>query len=331
MALFTKMNENLPICDKLVNALDESVKKNLAEGILLSGGLDTSILAYLTSKWMKPKAFTVAFQNTSAPDVNYARIIANQLGLKHLVHRFDKKELYGAIRVVIKVIESFDPIEVRNNVPIYIGLKKAKENGISTVMTGDGCDELFAGYDFLVGLEKDRLNLELHKIWEVMRFFSVHLAKTLEIEVKLPYMDPEFKRFAMDIAPDLKVRSENGRTWGKWILRKAFEGLLPREIVWRAKTPIDLGSGTVMLPKFFNSIIPDIEFQEKRNKYIKEDRVFIKDKEQLFYYEIYRSEIGVPHPTELSGKICPWCNSSVPIKSPYCRICGASLCFELGL
>lgn len=319
-------NKNLSdLCDKLVKVLDVSVEKNLAEGILLSGGLDTSILAYLASKWMKPKAFTAALQNAPAPDVKYAKSVAKRLGLKHLVHRFNEDELYDAIRAVIKAVESFDPMGIRNNVTVYIGLKKAKENGISTVMTGDGCDELFAGYSFFFGLGKERLNLELHKIWKVMSFSSTHLAKALGIEVKLPCLDPEFKRFAMEVDPDLKVRSENGQIWGKWILRKAFENLLPEEIVWRAKTPIESGSGTATLPEFFNSIIPDIEFHEKRSKYLKEDKVVIRDKEQLFYYEVYRSAVGVPHPTDLGGKLCPYCNSSMLAASSYCRICGSSV------
>lgn len=326
MTVVGGINENLSdICDKFVKTLDESVEKNLAEGILLSGGLDTSILAYLASKRMKPKAFTAALLNTPAPDVKYAKLVAKELGLRHLVHRFNENELYGAIEAVVKAVESFDPMEIRNDVTVYIGLKKAKENGISTVMTGDGCDELFAGYSYFFGLGKERLNLELHKIWEVMRFFSVHMAKALGMEVKLPYLDPEFKRLAMEVSPDLKVRSENGQMFGKWVLRKAFEGLLPEEILWRAKTPVESGSGTIVLPKFFNSIIPDVEFREKRSKYLKKDKVVIRDKEQLFYYEIYRSAVGVPHPTDLGGKLCPWCNSSMPVKSSYCRICGASL------
>lgn len=313
------------LCGKLVKVLDESVERNIADGILLSGGLDTSILAYLASKWMKPKAFTAALQNAPAPDVKYAKSVAKRLGLRHLVHRFNEDELYAAIRAVIKAVESFDPMEIRNSVTVYIGLKKAKENGISTVMTGDGCDELFAGYSFLFGLGKERLNLELHKIWEVMSFSSTHSAKALGIEVKLPYLDPEFKRFAMEVDPDLKVRSENGQIWGKWILRKAFEGLLPEEIVWRAKMPIESGSGTATLPKFFFTSIPDVEFHEKRSKYLKEDEVVIRNKEQLFYYEVYRSAVGVPHPTGLGGKLCPYCNSSMPAASSYCRICGSSV------
>ena len=311
------------ICSRLIKGLDESVERNLAEGILLSGGLDTSILAYLASKWAKLKAFTAALQNAPAPDVEYAMFVANRLGLKHFIHRFDESELYDAIRVVIKAMDSFDPMEIRNSVTVFIDLKCAKESGVNTVITGDGCDELFAGYSFLFGLEKKRLHLELQKLWSVMSFSSVRLAKVLGIEVKLPYLDPEFKKFAMELDPGLKVRSEMGRIWGKWILRKAFENVLPEEIVWREKTPIEAGSGTAVLPNFFNSIISDAEFNEKKSKYLDEDKVTIRDKEQLFYYEVYRSAVGVPHPIDPRGKVCLFCNSNMPVTSTYCRKCGA--------
>ena len=309
-------------CNELVKLLDESVARNLTDGILLSG-FDTSILAYLASKRINQKAFTVAFQNVLAPDVEYATLVANHLRLEHFIHYFDESELFEAIRVVVETMDSFNPMEIRNSITVYIGLKEAKEIGVNTIMTGDGCDELFAGYSFLYGLGKEELYAELQKLWRVMEFSSVHLSKVLGIEVKLPYLDSEFKRFAMELDPGLKVRSEGGKTWGKWILRKAFENSLPREIVWRAKVPIESGSGTATLPNFFNSIISDTEFDDKKNKYSDEDNVTIRDKEQLFYYEIYRSAIGVPHPTDPKGKLCPYCNSNVPATSAYCRRCGA--------
>jgi len=311
------------ICLKLRLLLEEAVERNLAEGILLSGGLDTSVLAVIASKFVSLKAFTVAFNGVPAPDVKYATLMANNLQLKHSIHYFDEGELYDAIRMVVKVMRSFDPMEIRNSVTIYVGLRVAKEEGLSSIMTGDGCDELFAGYSFLFDLEKEQLNLELQKLWSMMSFSSIPLAKALEIEAKLPYLDPDFKSFAMKLDPRYKVRNEKGRTWGKWILRKAFEGILPEEIVWRAKTPIEQGSGTMTLPSMFNEKISDTEFDEKRSQYLEKDKVMIRDKEQLFYYDVYRSVIGVPYPINTKGKICPYCNSNVAERATYCRTCGA--------
>jgi asparagine synthase (glutamine-hydrolysing) len=311
------------VCSKIRLLLEKAVENNLAEGILLSGGLDTSILAVIASRLASLKAVTVAFQNAPAPDVGYAVLMAKRLGLNHTIRIFNEDELYDAIPMVVKTLRSFDPMEIRNSVTIYVGLKAAKDNGICTVMTGDGCDELFAGYSFFFGMGKEKLDSELEKIWRVMTFSSVPLAEVLGMEARLPYLDPDIKDFAMKLDSRYKVGTESGQVYGKWILRKAFEGILPREIAWRIKTPIEFGSGTTTLPDFFNRKISDICFDEKRRRYLTEDGVKIRDKEQLFYYEVYRSVMGVPRPTIVEGKICPQCNSNVPEGSTYCRTCGA--------
>ena len=311
------------VCSKLRILLEKAVENNPAEGILLSGGLDTSILAVIASKFISLKSVTVAFQNSSAPDVEYAVLMASKLGLKHIIHVFNEDELYDAIAMVVKTMKSFDPMEIRNSVTIYVGLRVAKENGVSTIMTGDGSDELLAGYSFLFGLEREKLDLELKKMWNVMAFSSLPLAKTLGMEAKLPYLDQDFKDFAMKLDSQYKIQTENGTTYGKWILRKAFEENLPREVVWRVKTPIEYGSGTTNLPNLFNRKILDTEFDEKRRRYLAQDRVTIRDKEQLFYYEVYRSLIGVPYQTSIKGKMCPQCNSNIAENATYCRTCGA--------
>jgi len=318
------MHNNInEICQKLRLLLEEAVKRNLSEGILLSGGLDTSTLVALASKYRSPKAFTVAFEGAPAPDIKYAKLVADRFGLKHSVQIFGEDDLYKAIPLVIRKLKSFDPMEIRNSVTIFIGLKAAHEDGINSVMTGDGCDELFAGYSFFFGLEKEKLRLELQRVWNGMAFTSVDLADMFGIKAKLPYLDSEFKKFAMEMDPELKVQVERGQTWGKWIIRRAFGNILPEEIVWRVKTPIEAGSGTATLTRLFNSIISDAYFKEKTAKYLDEDKVAIRDKEQLFYYEAYRPILGAPHPTSMEGKICHQCNSNVPERATYCRTCGA--------
>jgi asparagine synthase (glutamine-hydrolysing) len=309
------------ICFRLRFLIKEAVKRNLVEGILLSGGLDTSILALIASKLVSLKAFTVALEDAPAPDVKYASLIAKKLGLGHFIYYFGEKELYDAIRAVVKTMRSFDPMEVRNSVAIYVGLRIAKEKGLNMVMTGDGCDELFAGYDFLLDLDEEKLELKLEKLLSVMSFSSTRLAEVLDLQVKLPYLDPYLRNFAAKLNPMYKVHEERGRKWGKWILRKAFEGILPEDIVWRVKDPIEIGSGTSILYKLFEDKISDTEFEEKRRKYFESDRVTTRDKEQLFYYEIYRSVVGIPHPSR-RGKVCPYCNSNVG-EATYCKTCGA--------
>ncbi|MEM2319827.1 MAG: asparagine synthase-related protein [Candidatus Bathyarchaeia archaeon] len=310
-------------CFRLRSLIESSVKRNLAEGILLSGGLDTSILAFIASRFAPLKAFTVALEGAPAPDVQYASLMAKKLGLKHIVQFFDEKELYDAVKAVVATIKSFDPMEVRNSVAIYEALKLARQEGLNSIMTGDGCDELFAGYDFLVKIRGEKLKQELIRIWNVMSFSSIPLAQVLGMQAKLPYLDSELKEFALKLDWRYMVQSERGRLWGKWILRKAFEGILPDEIVWRTKAPIEAGSGTAILPSMFNQKISDEEFEEKRRRYLRDDRVVIRDKEHLFYYEVYRSIFGVPYSLSSHGRKCPNCNSNVNETATYCRTCGA--------
>ncbi len=305
--------------------VDKVVKRNLTNGMLFSGGLDTSIIAFVASKYSSLNALTVAFENAPALDLEYSKIMANLLKMDHKIHVFAEKEMFSAIREVIETLKVFDPMEVRNSVAIFVGLKFAKKNGIKGVMTGDGLDELFAGYSWLFSLSERELSSRLSNMWQTMQFSSIPMAYSLGMEAKAPYLDPEFKSFAKSVDPKLKIRSERGKIWGKWIIRKSFEGLLPDEIVWRLKHPIEYGSGTTVFPKFFEEKISDEYFQKKAKKYLEEDKVSIRDKEQLFYYEIFRSIFGTPIKvfSNTKGKLCPYCRSKGDERSNFCRICGA--------
>ncbi|MBI4187641.1 MAG: hypothetical protein HY529_00360 [Chloroflexi bacterium] len=307
----------------IIQALEESVRRNLTDGLLLSGGLDTAILAYLASKWVKPSCITVALRGAPAPDVDCARLVAGRLGLEHYVHYIGDEELEEGLRAAIRIMRSFDPMEIRNTAAIYIALKTGRNRGISTFMTGDACDELFAGYSFFFGLTAEQLSAALARMWAYMRFSSLNLAEDLGVTVRLPYLDPQFKALAMGLDAGLKVQSERGRVWGKWILRKAFENIMPEEIVWRIKAPIEVGSGMTTLPALFDARISDPEFNRKKMRYLNDDGVVIRSKEHLYYYQIFRSVIGVPRAKVSSAKACPDCGSSVEKDVSFCRICGA--------
>ena len=314
------------ICQEIRQITNKVVKKNLTDGILFSGGLDTSIVAYEAAKYTKLKAFTVAFANSPALDIKYAKLMAKQLNMNHTIHVFGEDEMQSAIHNVIKVLKIFDPMDVRNTVAAYVGLKTAKENGIKGVMTGDGLDELMGGYSWLFGLNEKELTEYLSNMWQTMQFTSIPMAKSLGMESKPPFLDPEFKAYATKVDPKLMIRKEQDTIWGKWIMRKAYEGLLPDEIIWRTKTPLEFGSGTTIFPKVFEQKISDQYFQKKTKKYLEEDQVTIRDKEHLVYYEIFRSQYGVPREVfkDKEGKQCPYCKSKGGnIKSKFCKVCGA--------
>ena len=314
------------ICSEIRQLTDKVVQKNLTDGILFSGGLDTSIVAFAASKYTKLEAFTVAFENSPALDLKYAKLMADLLKMNHTVHFFGEEEMHSAIQDVIKVLKVFDPMDVRNSVAAYVGLKAAKENGIKAMMTGDGLDELLGGYSWLFDLNEKELKNYLSNMWQVMKFTSIPMAKSIGIVSKPPFIDPDFKSYAYNVDTKLMIRLERGKIWGKWIMRKAYECLLPDEIVWRPKTPLEFGSGTTIFPKVFSEKLSDEYFQKKVKKYQESDQVTIRDKEHLFYYEIFRSHFGVPSEVfkGAEGKQCPYCKSKGDsVRSKFCKVCGA--------
>jgi asparagine synthase (glutamine-hydrolysing) len=313
------------VAAELRNLLEKSVKKNLTEDMLFSGGIDTSILATIVSEHVRIRGFTCAFKQADALDIKYAKLMAKQLNIEHYINPFDADEVFEAIPNVVKVLGSFDPMEVRNSITIMIGLRFAKSYGSTKLITGDGADELFAGYHMYyrhVG-NKEKLSAMLKKMWDIMAFSSVPLGKSMGIEVRAPFLDPDVKAFAMNLDPRYNVQEERGEVWGKWILRKAYEDVLPPEVRWRDKNPIEVGSGTTILPKFMAKRISDSDFAAKKKKILETDKVTIRDKEQLVYYEAYRDVVGVPHPKDPDARTCPQCNSNVAENAVVCRTCGA--------
>ena len=313
------------VAAELRTLLEKSVKKNLTEDMLFSGGIDTSILATIVSKYIRIRGFTCAFKQANALDLKYAKLMAEQLNIEHYINPFDEKEIFDVIPDVVKVLKSFDPMEVRNSITITIGLKFAKSYGATKLITGDGADELFAGYHMYyryVG-NKEKLTEKLKRMWDIMAFSTVPLGESLGIEVRQPFLDPEVQKFAMNIDPRYNVQEERGEVWGKWILRKAYEDVLPPEVRWRDKNPIEVGSGTTILPQYLAKKISDSEFAAKKKKILERDNVTIRDKEQLFYYEAYKEVVGVPHPEDPDARTCPQCHSNVPENATVCKTCGA--------
>ncbi|MDI6703659.1 MAG: asparagine synthase-related protein [bacterium] len=302
----------MPLLNELRERLYKAVKRNMADGILLSGGLDSSILIALTPNI---KGF-VSSLGSEGSDLRYVDILSKSLNIEYYSKVFSSSEALDSIPEVIRILKTFD-LALPNDIATWFGLKLAKEYGANRVMTGDGGDELFAGYRYMHNIDLDDY---IPKLIHTMQFSSNRLAQYLGIEIMQPYLDPEFIEFAIKIPQDLKIKDINGKRWGKWILRKAFEDDLPKEIIWRDKTPLEYGSGTNKLRKIIESRISDQKFKEKGKVY----PIRFMNKEHLFYYEVYREEIGeIPKPKEGEDR-CSSCGAGVQLRASHCQVCGSS-------
>lgn len=300
------------------------VQRNMAEGIMFSAGTDTSIIAYEAIKFNPDlKALTVEFEHGTPKDKKYVNKMVEFLKLNHEFLVFGHDEMVAAAEKVVEILKTFDHMEVRNSVPVYIGLTAAKEKEIKSVFTGDALDELF-GYPWQFHLSETELVQALSNMWNVMRFSSKPLGDAVGVKVKIPYLDPLFMDYAKKVPVKLKVNIENGVKYGKWLLRKAYEGVIPNEVVWRSKAPCEQGTGTEVLPTYFDEKVTTEEFEEKKKLYLNKDDVNISTKEQLVYYEFFRKKFGKPSEAynDKSGKQCPNCKGYVDTRTKFCRICG---------
>ena len=181
------MKPNKPDLAKLLpeaSALVSKVaQKNMAEGILFSAGTDTSIIAYEAVKFNPDlKALTVSFKQGKPKDTEYVKKMVDFLNLDHEFHVFDIKEAINAAKDVVKVLKTFDPMDVRNTVPAYIGLTVAKKKGIKSVLTGDALDELF-GYPWQFHLSETEFAKALSDMWGEMTFSSIPMGKSVGVTI----------------------------------------------------------------------------------------------------------------------------------------------------
>ena len=308
------------ISKNLHNILDESCKECTSNLISLSGGLDSSIIASLL-KERKPKTLAVIAEDFVSTDLTYCQMISKELDLPLTILYVKTEEILEAVEETIKILKNFNDIEIRNNVVMYLAIKWAKDNGEKSIITGDGADELFAGYSFLLSKSEEELEKELKRIGSIMHFPTQRIGKSLGITIESPFLNEKVKKLAGEIPVNLKVKEENGKRYGKWILRKTFEKNIPQQITWREKSPMQDGSGTTGLTNLFESIIGEESFVEKKLTVEKTDNVVIRSRESMHYYEIYKKLYGSPIDSK-SEEICPYCKHYVG-KSKFCRMCGA--------
>ena len=309
------------ISEKNVRVLLEEITSQCdADWIAFSGGLDSSILGQI-KKEQGLNAITIITKDFLGTDLEYSQIMGKHIGVNLELRYVNINEILNAVKGTIKILKNFNDIEIRNSIVSYLYLNTLKEKNVKKVITGDGADEIFAGYNFLIKKNHAELRTELRRMKEIMHFTSQKIASELGISVQMPYINDNVIKLAETLPIEHLVNQKNGVKFGKWVLRKAFENDLPPSVIWREKTPMQDGSGTTGLTKMFDSVITDDVYQEKTKKIKSKDGVTIRTKESLHYYELYRENFKVP---EYDGNknICPDCNAELITNSKFCRMCG---------
>lgn len=305
--------------EQCMRILTNAVNECKSDWIALSGGLDSSILAHLR-KDQKPETMTIITKDFLGTDLTFAQIIAKHLGLNLSLIQVSMEEVLDSINETIKILGNYNDIEIRNSIVPYIYLTTLKKKGVDSVITGDGADEVFAGYNFLLKKSDEEIGEELKRIKKIMHFPSKDIARSLNMKVETPFLNEELIKFSDDIEISKKINAKDGEKFGKWILRETFEKYLPNNITWREKSPMQDGSGTNNLTGLFNTIITDDIFTEKKTRILEEDGVYIRTKESLHYYECFRKTNSVKKSD--SDNRCPDCNYEIAPNSRFCRMCG---------
>jgi asparagine synthase (glutamine-hydrolysing) len=244
-------------------ALERSVHSHLMTdvpyGVLLSGGLDSSLIAAITAQFSAkriedddrsqawwPRLHTFSIGLEGSPDLAAARTVAAALGTAHHEFLFTVQEGLDALADVVYHIETYDVTTIRASTPMYLLARRIRAMGIKMVLSGEGADEIFGGYLYFHMAPDDR---EFHDEL-VRKLDSLHAYDCLRankstaawgVEARVPFLDREFLDAAMNIAPSAK-RPSGGRI-EKHILREAGRGLLPDEILWRQKEQFSDGVG----------------------------------------------------------------------------------------
>ena len=303
---------NPSVIEKVRNGLEAAVKAQLMSdvpyGVLLSGGLDSSIIAAVTQKYSKkrvetdskesawwPQLHSFAVGLEGSPDLIAAKKAADYIGTVHHEVHFTIQEALDALPDVIYHIETYDITTVRASTPMYLLARVIKSMGIKMVLSGEGSDELFGGYLYF---HKAPNAQEFHE--ELVRKMSkLHLYDCLRankslmawgVEGRVPFLDKDFIDIAMGLNPNdkMNIKLPDGKQrMEKWILRKAFEDLLPESICWRQKEQFSDGVGYSWidtLKKMTEEKVSDAEFARRENRFPVNPP---KTKEEYYYREIY--------------------------------------------
>ena len=260
---YDAVRENETHIEEIRDALEAAVHRQLMSdvpyGVLLSGGLDSSVTSAIAKKysqmriesddkkeawWPQLHSFSVGLEGS--PDLEAARKVADHIGTIHHEIKFTIQEGLDAIKDVIYNLETYDITTIRASTPMYLMARVIKSMGIKMVLSGEGADELFGGYLYFhkAPSPKDFHEETVRKLMKLHQYDCLRANKSLAawgIEGRVPFLDKEFIDVAMRINP--KDKMINGERMEKWVVRKAFESYLPASVAWRQKEQFSDGVG----------------------------------------------------------------------------------------
>lgn len=299
-------------------ALEESVKSHLMSdvpyGVLLSGGLDSSIISAITKKfaarrveddersaawWPQLHSFAVGLQG--APDLKAAQEVANHLGTVHHEIHFTVQEGMDAIRDVIYHIETYDVTTIRASTPMYLMARKIKAMGIKMVLSGEGADEVFGGYLYFhkAPNAKEFHDETVRKLLALHMYDCARANKAMAawgVEARVPFLDKAFLDVAMRLNPRDKMCG-NGRI-EKQLLRECFESYLPASVAWRQKEQFSDGVGYSWIDSLKAAAEAQISDQALANAHFRFPYNTPTSKEAYLYREIFAQLFPLPSAAE---------------------------------
>ncbi|GGZ31974.1 asparagine synthase B [Shewanella chilikensis] len=295
--------QNSASSEELREALEAAVKRQLMSdvpyGVLLSGGLDSSVISAITQTFAKrriedndasdawwPQLHSFAVGLKGAPDLAAAQKVADAIGTIHHELHFTFQEGLDAIKEVIYHLETYDVTTIRAATPMYLMARKIKAMGIKMVLSGEGADELFGGYLYFHKAPNARAFHEelVRKLDKLHLYDCLRANKAMAawgLEARVPFLDKEFMDVAMRLNPEAKM-SRDGRI-EKHILREAFEHKLPAEVAWRQKEQFSDGVGYSWIDGLKEHAAAQVEDKELANARFRFPHNTPETKEAYFY------------------------------------------------
>jgi len=307
---YDAIKDNNTSTSKIREALEDAVKSHLMTdvpyGVLLSGGLDSSLVSAITQKFAArriedndlaeawwPKVHSFACGLEGSPDLEAAQTVADSIGTVHHSVIFTEQEGIDALKEVIYHLETYDVTTIRASTPMYLMARKIKAMGIKMVLSGEGADEIFGGYlYFHKAPNAKEFHEELNrKLDRLHKFDCLRANKSMSawgIEARVPFLDKNFMDVAMRINPEDKMCG-NGKM-EKAILRESFEGYLPKEILWRQKEQFSDGVGYSWIDGLKEHVESQVTDQQLENAKFKFPVNTPDSKEAYFYRCIFEEK-----------------------------------------